>query len=144
MSLTNKSLDQDQLQAILQALLDDKIIETSTPLDSILNNFHEYTKNPNKQFRNTIYKLELGKAVEDVIPRFNFAIDHIGIMENERELYFFVDGTRIIASYKYSDKVSHSDLFYHLVTMTQKYDVNILRDPSKEEIEEIIGCTLET
>ena len=144
MSLSTKTLDQDQLQAILQTLLKDKIIENSTPLESILSNFNEYTANPAKQFRNTIYKLELGKAVEDVIPRFNFAIDHIGIMEKERELYFFVDGTRIIASYKYSETVSHSDVFYYLAAMTQQFDVNILRDPSTEEIEEIIGCTLET
>lgn len=137
--VTNKPLDQDQLQQFIIELLEKDLIPSNPALDNIIKTYNEFEKQPNRTIKNLKYDIELGKVVSGDIYRLNFALSHIAVMPDRQELYFIMDNSKIICVYRYSESVSGEELFLYLTSILDRYDIIPLFNPAEEELLEIAG-----
>ena len=145
--LTNKSINEDQLQEFLSRLLDAGIIAPSNALDNILSTYKHFLANPNHTYKHRVYDLEQGKVVAGTIQRMNFALSHIGIIDSadNKKLLFILDGTKVICTYEFKNTFTGADVYYFIVSLlSEGFNVIPLLNPSKEEIEEIVGVEIES
>lgn len=138
--VTEKSLDQDQLQALLTKLLADNVIPESSPLTNIIRTYEEYINNPDKEFISKVYDLELGKVIDAPIERFNFALDYVCVMKESNEIYFLLDNSKIVCVYDYHKHLTAFDVYLTLTSYLDEFNVEVFMADDTSELEEYVGC----
>ena len=145
--LTEKGLLQDQMYQVLKVLNDKGMVASSSALDTIINAFTKLEKSPDFRITDNIYCPVQHKIVNQTVEPMNFALSHVAVMSEKKEIYMFLDNNKLIFVYELTDKFDPQEVYFFLISILEDpdhYNLSItpLLDPDQEAIEEIIGVPL--
>lgn len=138
-----RGITENQLQDLLADLLAENVIPESAPLNLILRVHNNYKNNINAEFKSKVYDLDLGYVVDDVVPRFNFALDYVCVLKERDEIFFVLDNSKIVCIYDFDKQAYTSEMVYMILTsMLDKYNFEVMLLDNTAAFEEYVGIPI--